>query len=328
MKAEPRSKLVPKGEQLQNLRLDVGPRHTSLVEPQGHAVPVGLGRHVRRRDYEIVEKAVADRHGHAAGAKVPDDVVEYVGANGVGNDVCDIGVLPHALDKPVVLVRRLVNRGTPKATVTSRCPREVPIIAKNRLGQSPKRVSGPERRRRILQSVSPLFAERGYEGTHTAALASAADVSEALLYQHWRTKADLYRAVLDWTAEVVEGRLLKAALADIDTEQRLRQLADAWLETSADPTVPWTIFTFTVGEQSIAQYQRSIRDQAAQALALLLVKDRPNTTSQVAVAEALIGAAAALGLRARRDPNADRGALVAVLADFARAAGDHRVHTE
>jgi AcrR family transcriptional regulator len=58
-----------------------------------------------------------------------------------------------------------------------------------------QRLSGEERRESILRAVRQVFAENGFRGTTTRALAEAAGVSEALLFQHFPNKEALYGAM-------------------------------------------------------------------------------------------------------------------------------------
>ncbi len=62
-------------------------------------------------------------------------------------------------------------------------------------GKSP-RISGVERRASIIASAATLFAEKGFTGTKTKAIAEKAGVSEALLFKHFPSKDDLYAAIL------------------------------------------------------------------------------------------------------------------------------------
>ncbi len=57
------------------------------------------------------------------------------------------------------------------------------------------RLSGEERRQSILRAVGSVFAEHGFRGTTTRALAESAGVSEALLFKHFPSKEALYAAV-------------------------------------------------------------------------------------------------------------------------------------
>ncbi len=58
------------------------------------------------------------------------------------------------------------------------------------------RLSADERRAAILEAAVRLFAERGYRGTTTRALAEAVGVTEPVLYEHFRSKRDLYAAIV------------------------------------------------------------------------------------------------------------------------------------
>ena len=57
-----------------------------------------------------------------------------------------------------------------------------------------------DRRGEILQAASELFAQRGFRGTTTRDLAAQAGVNEAIIFRHFKTKQDLYSAILDMKA--------------------------------------------------------------------------------------------------------------------------------
>jgi AcrR family transcriptional regulator len=61
--------------------------------------------------------------------------------------------------------------------------------------KSSGKLSGDERREAIIRAVRRVFAERGFHGTTTRALADAAEVSEALLFKHFPNKEALYSAM-------------------------------------------------------------------------------------------------------------------------------------
>jgi AcrR family transcriptional regulator len=61
--------------------------------------------------------------------------------------------------------------------------------------KSTVKLSSEERRAAIIGAVRRVFAERGFHGTTTRALASAAGVSEALLFKHFPNKEALYSAM-------------------------------------------------------------------------------------------------------------------------------------
>ena len=49
---------------------------------------------------------------------------------------------------------------------------------------------------RLLQAAETVFAERGFSGATTAEIAARAKLPKANLHYYFRTKAELYRAVL------------------------------------------------------------------------------------------------------------------------------------
>lgn len=57
------------------------------------------------------------------------------------------------------------------------------------------KLSSEERREMIIAATRRVFAEKGFHGTTTRDLASAAGVSEALLYKHFPTKEALFSAM-------------------------------------------------------------------------------------------------------------------------------------
>src|SRR2546423_13607425 len=61
--------------------------------------------------------------------------------------------------------------------------------------KSTAKLSGGERRAAITHAAQRVFAEKGFHGTTTRALAAAAGVSEALLFKHFPTKEALFAAM-------------------------------------------------------------------------------------------------------------------------------------
>jgi len=65
-----------------------------------------------------------------------------------------------------------------------------------RMRQTKERMSGEQRRGQIIDAALELFAEKGFSGTKTREIAEHAGISETLIFQHFKTKEDLYRAAL------------------------------------------------------------------------------------------------------------------------------------
>ncbi|MEQ1946617.1 MAG: TetR/AcrR family transcriptional regulator [Bryobacteraceae bacterium] len=62
---------------------------------------------------------------------------------------------------------------------------------------STARMPAEDRRRQLIDVAIQVFARKGFAGTKTKDIASAAGVSEAIVFRHFASKEDLYHAILD-----------------------------------------------------------------------------------------------------------------------------------
>ncbi len=60
-----------------------------------------------------------------------------------------------------------------------------------------RRMKATDRRRHLIEAAVACFAEHGYQGTTTAKLAKAAAVSEPVLYQHFKSKQELFVCLVE-----------------------------------------------------------------------------------------------------------------------------------
>ena len=59
------------------------------------------------------------------------------------------------------------------------------------------RMPAEDRRRQLIDTSIDLFSRKGFAGTTTREIAAAAGVNEAIIFRHFATKQDLYKAILD-----------------------------------------------------------------------------------------------------------------------------------
>ena len=134
-----------------------------------------------------------------------------------------------------------------------------------------RRMPRAERRAQILDAATRAFARTGFAATSLDTIAAEAGVSHVILYRHFASKNDLYRAVLDRASmrladavgvdhydEATIPSLLRAAAADPDAfrllfrhaarEAEFRDVVDAMRSTSTEialrhlteiPAGPW-----------------------------------------------------------------------------------------
>jgi TetR/AcrR family transcriptional regulator len=72
-------------------------------------------------------------------------------------------------------------------------------------GSARKRPKPGERRAQILQTLAGMLEQPGSERITTAALAARLDVSEAALYRHFASKAQMFEGLIEFIEETVFG---------------------------------------------------------------------------------------------------------------------------
>lgn len=90
-----------------------------------------------------------------------------------------------------------------------------------------KRLPAAQRRQQLLDTAATLFAERGFAGTTTAELARAAGVTEPIIYRHFKSKKDLFIALIEGTGQDTIAQWKDALACTPDPGDRLRLLIGA-----------------------------------------------------------------------------------------------------
>ena len=90
-----------------------------------------------------------------------------------------------------------------------------------------KRARPGERREQILQALAAMLEQPGTERITTAALASRLGVSEAALYRHFASKAQMFEALIEFIEQAVFTRMAQILERDsqdgVPPEEGVRQ---------------------------------------------------------------------------------------------------------
>jgi AcrR family transcriptional regulator len=90
------------------------------------------------------------------------------------------------------------------------------------------RMTSAARREQLLQVGRSLFAERGFEATSVEEIASKADVSKPVVYEHFGGKEGLYAVIVDREMQKLLG-MVEGALTEDHPRRLLEQAALALL---------------------------------------------------------------------------------------------------
>ena len=120
----------------------------------------------------------------------------------------------------------------------------------------------------IEDAAAELFAEHGYAETRLKDIAAAAGVTKQLLYQHFRSKKDLYLALLARHRDGLLGRLAVGMARPGPLVERIRRTTDEWFAYfEENPAAPAILFRDAVGD---AELQALLRENHATARGLLV----------------------------------------------------------
>jgi TetR/AcrR family transcriptional regulator len=92
----------------------------------------------------------------------------------------------------------------------------------------------PSSRDKILDVAEVLFARRGFEGVGMREVAEAAGLGKSSLFHHFRSKAQLYLAVLERLLARIEERLAAALAGASPAAERLDRWTDALIDVLAE----------------------------------------------------------------------------------------------
>lgn len=95
---------------------------------------------------------------------------------------------------------------------------------------SRKRPRPGERRTQILQALAQMLEQPGAERITTAALAARLEVSEAALYRHFASKAQMFEALIDFIEQSVFTLVKQIQEREADPAVRVRRLVQMLLQ--------------------------------------------------------------------------------------------------
>lgn len=165
------------------------------------------------------------------------------------------------------------------------------------------------RRRHIMSAAAELFATRGLDGTTTAEICRAAEMSSGNLFHYFSSKRDIFAAIVTNDDDNETAERLAAAQADDDPWAGLVGFVDHLAAPATEPHVPGLV---------VEAMLQAYRDPE---LAELLERDAQD--EQGGIVSLLIRAADAGQIDAALDPEQAASWVMALIGAFyLRAATD------
>jgi AcrR family transcriptional regulator len=132
-----------------------------------------------------------------------------------------------------------------------------------------------QRREAILAAALEVFAERGFHEASLEDVAARGGISKALIYEHFPSKRELERALLEMHVHELLQRVTAAIAASEGEEERTRAGIDAFLGFVEERPVAWRLLFRNVGDPDIAEAFAPLQDEVTQTIAALMVANAP-----------------------------------------------------
>ena len=134
-----------------------------------------------------------------------------------------------------------------------------------------RRLSAPERRDTIERAATELFAQRGYHGASMDEIARRSGVTPPVVYDHFTSKLDLHRRLLERTRDELVAMWREQLAGDEPAGERIPRALDAWARyVESNPYAARMFFQETTGDPQARAIHAEVQAQARATLAVIL----------------------------------------------------------
>lgn len=149
-------------------------------------------------------------------------------------------------------------------------------IEPSRAGIARRRLPAAERRELILDAAIDAFAEGGYHETSLEAVAARAGVSKALIYEHFPSKMELYRGLLETYVHELLERVTSAAMSvEEGGEVRLLAGVEGFIEFVDERRDAWRMLIRHRADDDVAESFERLYDEVAAMIGALMAEEMP-----------------------------------------------------
>jgi AcrR family transcriptional regulator len=137
-----------------------------------------------------------------------------------------------------------------------------------------KRLTADARREVIERAATEVFAERGYRSASIDEIARRSGVSAPVVYDHFRSKQDLHRRLLERHFAELREIWTEYMVRDDPPELRMARALDAWFGYVQTHPYAWRmLFQDTSGDPGVQEIHREVAAQSRAALLPLLARE-------------------------------------------------------
>ena len=142
-------------------------------------------------------------------------------------------------------------------------------------GRNSPRLTGQERRRRILDAAAEAFAADGYHATSIREIATRAGITKPVLYDHFASKQRLYIELIEGARDELAMLGTTAMSGDAPVEARVRAAIDTFFRyVEARPAAARVLLRPPEGEPEVVEAAERVQREATAGLVALMATER------------------------------------------------------
>jgi len=156
-------------------------------------------------------------------------------------------------------------------------------------GKKRVRLTGAERREKILGVAAELFAAKGFHETSVSEIAEAAGISKIVLYDHFASKEELFIEITKAARDGLLARGRERMAASGTFEDRLRAAVEAFFSyVEEQPAQARVLLLAPKGEPQLRDMVAAIQEEGTRGLSGLLAAEESLLTGAPDRAERLV----------------------------------------
>jgi len=138
-----------------------------------------------------------------------------------------------------------------------------------------RRLTAAARREVIEQAATAVFAERGYHGASMDEIAHRSGVSAPVLYDHFASKLDLHRRLLERHFAGLQDVWRENLPDDEEPTRRIARAFDAWFAYVQGHPYAWRmLFRETTGDPEVDAVHREVAERSRAVVLPLLAREQ------------------------------------------------------
>ncbi|MGH2676883.1 MAG: TetR/AcrR family transcriptional regulator [Actinomycetota bacterium] len=174
--------------------------------------------------------------------------------------------------------------------------------------QSKRRMRAPERRKQLLEVARRVFGRRGYHVVTMDDVAREAGVTKPILYDHFPSKRDLYRDLLEEDLADLKERLREALETSKGNRQRIQGSFQAYFDFVDEEGAGFRLLMQeAVGpEREFREMVFRFRDEVLEQVTEVIVRESKGNLDRAQAADVALGLVGMAETAAQRNPGGSK----------------------